>query len=147
MVGLKYGGKKIPFIYEGENIVCGKMMWGERGQVIQVPREDAEEMVNTSPTDFVMIVQNEEPNDAPIAVLEKEVEPEELRRMEAEMVYEKESIEDDVKEEVAPEVIPEVTPEEVVKGPAAKPKAKKKGWPKGKKRKITKVEPFFQEHD
>ena len=75
MVGLKYlGRKKIPFIYEGGNIRCGKMHWGKTGQVISVPLEDAELMVATSPTDFEMVLEGYETPDEPIEDIEKEDE-------------------------------------------------------------------------
>jgi hypothetical protein len=76
MVGLKYKGKKKSLIYKGENITCGIMQWGKSGQVIQVPIEDAEEMVNTSPTDFEIVKSKDDIPEEPIAVIEKEDEPE-----------------------------------------------------------------------
>ena len=140
MVGLKYTGKKIPFRYEGENIRCGKMSWSKRGQVIEALREDAEEMENTSPTDFEMIVTNEDEPDAPITALEKGP----LDGVD----FSDPATAEGIPDEAMPKE--DVTPEEVVKGPATKTKAKNKGGrPRGsgKKKIITKVEPFFQEHD
>ena len=82
MAGLKYSGRKIPFIYEGENITCKKISWGERGQVQQVPLEDAELLASTSPTDFTIVpgISEEEP----IETIEKEMEEEVVPSLEPE---------------------------------------------------------------
>ena len=55
LVGLKYSGKKIPFTFVNENLLQNKMSWNKRGDVIDVPLEDAEWMVKWSPSDFQMV--------------------------------------------------------------------------------------------
>ena len=74
MVGLKYTGKKIPFVYENENLGCKKMTWSKRGDVFEgVPIDDAEFMVLNSPSDFEIIRKEEE---SPVLEIEKEEEEE-----------------------------------------------------------------------
>ena len=55
LVGLKYSGKKIPFTFLNDNLLQNKMSWSQRGDVIDVPMEDAEWMVKWSPSDFQMV--------------------------------------------------------------------------------------------
>ena len=55
IVGLKYSGKKIPLTFVNENLLQNKMSWNKRGDVIDVPLEDAEWMVKWSPSDFQMV--------------------------------------------------------------------------------------------
>lgn len=76
MIGLKYTGKKIPFAYENENLVCGRMVWQEKKSVIRVPVEDAEFMVKYSGDDFEIVGHDdEEETNIPEVIVKEPVKP------------------------------------------------------------------------
>lgn len=80
-MGLKYTGKKIPFSFDNPRLISGKMYWEKRGDVIQVPFQDAQVLTLGSGNDFQIVYPDYvEPEPAPPPVDEedhKEEQPEE----------------------------------------------------------------------
>lgn len=55
LVGLRYSGKKIPFTFYNESFLQKKTTWNKKGDVVDIPLEDAERLVKGSPSDFQMV--------------------------------------------------------------------------------------------
>jgi hypothetical protein len=73
IVGLKYSGKKAPFKFMNEHLLCKTMQWGRTGDTADVPLKDAQWMVKYSPSDFTIVYKN--PVDAMDLPMEEPEDP------------------------------------------------------------------------
>ena len=60
------------------------MCWNKKYQIIEVPKEDAEFLVENSPTDFEMIITEEEEIETPAEIVKEEEPFEEEKLLEVE---------------------------------------------------------------
>lgn len=71
MIGLKYTGKKIPFVFKNENLQCESMAWQKRGDIIKVPKPDAEFMAKHSGHDFHIVGHDDSEDDTPEVIVKE----------------------------------------------------------------------------